>query len=69
METLIKLVTEKAGLSEEKAKTVIETVVGYFKEKLPAPIASQLDSVISGEGVAGKMGEAAKGIGGMFGEK
>lgn len=67
METLINLVKAKAGLSDEKAKTAIETVVGYLKEQLPAPIASQIDGAISGEGAAGKLGGMAQGIGGLLG--
>ncbi|MCP4421167.1 MAG: DUF2267 domain-containing protein [Chloroflexi bacterium] len=67
MDDLIKLVTEKAGISTEQAKIAIETVVGFLKDKLPAPIAGQLDKVISGAG--GGM-DSLKGVaGGLFGKK
>lgn len=69
MNEIIKLVSEKTGLSAEMSKTAVDTVIGFLKSKLPAPIASQLDSVISGGGAASALGQAgdiAKGIGGMF---
>jgi hypothetical protein len=72
MEELIKLVSQKTGLSPEHAKTAVDTVVGFLKTKLPAPIASQLDGVLSGGGVASAMGALSGGLGGlgdMFGKK
>jgi nucleoid DNA-binding protein len=35
MDDLIKLVAEKTGISPEQAKTAVETVMGFVKEKLP----------------------------------
>jgi hypothetical protein len=32
----------------------VDTVVGYLKEHLPAPIASQLDGAMSGQGAQGQ---------------
>ena len=37
MDELIKLVSQKTGLSAEMAKTAVETVVGFLKDKLPVP--------------------------------
>jgi len=51
MNDLIKLVAQKTGLSEEMAKVAVETVVGFLKDKLPPPIAKQIDSVLSGNSV------------------
>ncbi len=64
---LIKMVAQKTGIPEDKAETAAETVVNELKKRLPQPIASQLDSVISGTG--GGLGNAAKDLGGMFGGK
>jgi len=65
MEELVKLVVAKTGISEEQARGAVNTVVGFLKEKLPAPIAGQIDGVLSGSGV----GDALKGLGGLFGNK
>jgi hypothetical protein len=65
MDELIELVVEKTGVSEEKARKAVETVIGYLKEKLPAPIAGQIDSVLEGGG----LGDVAEGLGGLLGNK
>ncbi|HST88991.1 MAG TPA: hypothetical protein VLJ14_11475 [Ktedonobacterales bacterium] len=70
MDQLINLVTERAGISQDQARTAVQTVVGFLKDKLPGPIASQLDGVLSGQGSGDMMGQAQQtlgGLGGMFG--
>jgi hypothetical protein len=62
MEELIKLVSQKAGISEGQAKAAVETVVGFLKDKLPAPIAGQIDGLLSGQSA----GNLAQGLGGLF---
>lgn len=69
MEELIKLVSQKAGLSEEIAKKAVDAVIGYLKDKLPAPIAGQIDGVLGGGGVPEDLGGLAKGLGGILGKK
>ena len=69
MDELIKLVSQKAGLSEEQAKAAVETVMGYLKDKLPAPIAGQIDSVLGGGGMPKGLGDLTKGLGGILGRK
>lgn len=70
MESIIKMVTEKAGISESQAKSAIDAVVGFLKDKMPGGIGNQVESFIKGE--AGSMGEVAGGlkdkIGDMFGK-
>jgi hypothetical protein len=65
MEELIRLVSQKVGISEPQAKTAVETVVNFLKQKLPQPIASQIDTVLAG----GKAGDITKGLGGLLGKK
>ncbi len=64
MEELIKLVVQKTGISETQARDAITTVVGFLKQKLPAPIAAQVDALLSGSAA----GDALKGLGGLFGK-
>ena len=68
MEELVKRVSEKTGLSEDKAKTAIDTVVGFLKERLPGPIAGQVDNAVNAAGgtVVDKASDLIGGIGGMF---
>ncbi|HMT73659.1 MAG TPA: hypothetical protein PKA77_06310 [Chitinophagaceae bacterium] len=56
MQELIKLVTEKAGISESQAKSAVETVVSFIKDKLPGGMGGQVESFLSGN--AGKIGDA-----------
>jgi hypothetical protein len=69
MDELIALVSQKTGVPEDTARTAVTTVLGFLKDKLPAPIASQIDGVIDGGGGSGSpdLGGIAGGIGKMFG--
>jgi len=62
MEDLINEVTQKAGIPKDKAEKAVEVVLDYLKNKLPAPIAGQIDGVLGGGG-------AANALGGLFGKK
>lgn len=56
-EELVRMVAQKTGLPEDKARSAAETVIGYLKERLPSSIAGQLDNPGTGN-----MGEAAKSV-------
>jgi hypothetical protein len=67
MEELVKLVTAKTGVSEDQARSAVTTVIDFLKNKLPAPIAGQIDNVVSGgSGIAGTAGDVAAKVGGIF---
>ena len=68
MDELVQLVVEKTGLSEEKSRQAVETVVGYLKENLPEPLAGQVDKVLSGAGDVDVEG-LAQSLGGMLGNR
>jgi hypothetical protein len=57
------MVAQKTGLSEDKARSAAETVIGYLKERLPSSVASQLDNP---SGAAGSIGDAARSMGSKF---
>ncbi len=80
MEELIALITQKTGLPKDQAKAAATAVVDFLKQKLPASIASQIDAVLGGKGLAGAVAnalddgkldasDAANLLGGMFGGK
>ena len=74
MDELINLVVQKTGISQDDARKAVEVIVSALKSKLPAPVASHLDSFLSG-GMSGGLsvleneaGEMLKGkLGGLFG--
>ena len=70
MDELITLVSQKVGISTDQAKAAVETVLGFFKEKLPAPIAGQIDGLLAGgTGSLGQATDMVKGLGGLFGKR
>ena len=66
MDELIKQVVSKTGISEDQARTAVTTVLGFVKDKLPAPIASQIDNALAGGGVGGSLGDLASKAGGLL---
>ncbi len=70
MENIFKMVSEKSGISEAQAKSAVETVISFLKDKMPAGIGEQVESFLKGG--TGSVGDAANGIkdkiGGMFGK-
>lgn len=71
MDELINQVVQKAGISQDQARVAVNTVVGFLKDKLPGPIASQLDNVLGGQrgsgDIAGRAGQAMGGLGDILG--
>jgi uncharacterized protein (DUF2267 family) len=63
MDELVKLIVKKTGISEDQAKQAIGVVVDFLKQRLPAPIAAQVDGVLKGGGLP----DVSKGLGGLFG--
>ncbi|MDX6612514.1 MAG: hypothetical protein QOD75_1700 [Blastocatellia bacterium] len=75
MDELIKQVSDRTGISQDQARTAVTTVLGFLKDKLPAPIASQLDGLVGdsasaaggvADGAAGAVGDIAGKIGDIF---
>ncbi len=71
MDQLIARITAKTGLSADKAEEVVGMVIAFVKDKLPGPIASQLDGLMGGGADAGDgggmMDNIKKGLGGLLG--
>jgi len=64
VDEIVKEVAQKADVSEEVARKTIKVVVELLKEKLPSPLAAQVDGILSGDADAG---DIVKGIGGLLG--
>lgn len=68
MDELIKRITEKTGISEDQARSAVNMVAGFLKDKLPAPLGGQIDNALSGAGgISDKLGDVAGKVGGLFG--
>ena len=71
---IVKLVAEKAGIGEMQAQIAVAVISGVLKDKLPAPLAGQLDAILgagkqqeSDGGLMGQAGNVLGGLKGMFG--
>lgn len=72
MNELVQLLSQKTGLSPDKAQEVVNVVLSHLKEKLPAPLASVFDSYFAsgpaeGGSVTDKASSIASELGSMFG--
>ena len=65
MNELIEQLKSRVGLDDNKANSAVQIVVGYLKQRLPAPISGQIENALSGEGGQGITGA----IGDVFGKK
>jgi hypothetical protein len=66
MDELIKLVSQKTGLPQDKAKVAVNVVINFLKKKLPPTIAGQLDGLLAGGNLPDDL---TKGLGGLLGGK
>jgi nucleoid DNA-binding protein len=58
MDELVALVSQKTGLSKEQATAAVKVVLDFIKKKLPAPVAAEVDAVLSGSGELGAVAKA-----------
>ncbi len=76
MDDLIQKITTQFNIPADKAEGIVGTVIGFLKDKLPGPVASQLDRFMpDGEGGGDEAGgdgsdltDQAKGMLGGFGK-
>ncbi|MDQ2868004.1 MAG: hypothetical protein M3R59_06270 [Verrucomicrobiota bacterium] len=72
MNELVAMVVQRTGMSQEDAQKAVQAVIDVLKEKLPAPIASHIDSLLTGGagGLEAEAGDMIKGaLGGFFNKK
>ena len=65
MDDLIRMVSERAGISPDQARTAVNTVMEFAKDKVPM-IGDHLKGLLGGEG-ENPLGNVAAKIGGLFG--
>lgn len=51
MNELVEQLKSRVGLDDQKAQSAAETVIQFLKQRLPGPLASQLDSFVGGGGL------------------
>jgi len=66
MDELLKTLSEKTGLPEDKARMAADTVINFIESKLPASVSGQLDGALTGQGNSGSITDR---LGGILGKK
>jgi uncharacterized protein (DUF2267 family) len=70
VDQLINLVVQRTGIPPNQAQQAVQVVVGFLKDRLPGPIASQVETVLSGGSTSGGVtGQAKQDLGGVFGQE
>jgi len=69
MDQLIAQITQRTGISEDQARQAVEMVVGLLKDRLPAPLAAQIDSLLNGGSLQDIGPQALNTLGGLFDHK
>jgi hypothetical protein len=67
IDELVKQVSEKTGLAEAQSRQAAEVVVDFLKDRLPSPIAGQIDNLMGGEDGSGITDTISGLTGGIFG--
>lgn len=50
MDDLIKMVTERVGIPEDKARSAVELITNQLRSRLPSSLSGQIDSALGGNG-------------------
>ncbi len=67
MDELIQQVAQRAGISPEQAQKAVDAILEQLKERLPEPIASQIQGLLEGNGSPGDLLKGLPGgLGGLF---
>ncbi len=69
MNELVNLVVKKTGIPQATAQQAVQVVVDYLKKKLPAPVAAQIDGLLSNEGAMQQAEGMLGGLAGKLGKK
>ncbi len=69
MDELVNLVVQKTGLPQATAQKAANVVIDYLKKRLPAPVAGQIDAVLSNSGNIKKAEDLLGNLGSKLGKK
>lgn len=69
MNELVNLIVKKTGIPAATAQTIVQMVVDYLKKKLPAPVAGQIDGLLSNDAAVQQAEGVLGGLAAKFGKK
>jgi uncharacterized protein (DUF2267 family) len=70
VDELVNQVVQRTGISESQARQAVQVVLGFVKDRLPGPMASQVDNLLGSQGRSGgpDLGNMGNSLGDMFGD-
>ncbi|GAB4123222.1 MAG: hypothetical protein Fur005_37820 [Roseiflexaceae bacterium] len=69
MEEIVKVVAEKTGMPADQVRPVVQIVINELKQRLPEPIAGQVDGLLNNPAASAIADQAGSLLGGLFGKK
>lgn len=69
MNELVNLVVKKTGIPQATAQQAVQVVVDFLKKKLPAPLAGQIDGVLSNDATVQQAEGMLGGLASKLGKK
>ncbi len=69
MNELVNLVVKKTGIPQATAQQAVQVVVDYLKKTLPAPVAGQIDGLLSNDAAVQQAEGMLGGLVGKLGKK
>ncbi|MGA2489203.1 MAG: hypothetical protein ABSF99_03315 [Anaerolineales bacterium] len=69
MNELVNMIVNKTGIPAATAQTIVNTVVDFLKKKLPAPVGSQLDGLLSNQAAVNTAENVIGNVASKFGDK
>ena len=69
MKELVNLIVKKTGVPAATAETIVKIVVDFLKKKLPAPVAAQIDGLLSNDAAVQTAGNVLGDLASKIGKK
>jgi nucleoid DNA-binding protein len=69
MNELVNLIVKKTGIPAATAQTIVKIVLDFLKKKLPAPVAGQIDGLLSNDANIKKAEGVLGNLTSQFGKK
>ena len=69
MKELVNLIVKKTGVPAATAETIVKIVVDFLKKKLPAPVAAQIDGLLSNDSAVQTAGNVLGDFAAKIGKK
>jgi hypothetical protein len=69
MDDLVRQISERTGIPQDKAEMAARTAIEFLDGRLPAPVGGNLRRLVDGGGAGGGGVPGLGGLGGMFGGK